>query len=145
MTGLVLLCETAPVFHRHHSAESVATRIDHLMAAVFIPDERDRIEQLTAHLAPDFVYVSPGAVVDGAQGLSDAFSRYRHDAWRHASLRRTSAVDVHHGHFRYSWERFENGAVAMEGWSFGWVDAEGRIERIVAFDGLTPGQYADNQ
>ena len=128
------------MFHHHHRAESVAERIDHLMIAVFIPDDRERVEKIAQELAPDFVYVSPRAVVDGAEGLSDAFARYRHEAWRHTALRRTSAVDVHHGHFRYSWEREEAGEIAMEGWSFGWVDAGGRIARIVSFDGLVPGQ-----
>jgi hypothetical protein len=133
------------MFHRHHSPESVAARIDRLMAGVFILDERERLAQLAESLSSDFVYVSPGAVVDGAQGLSDAFSRYRHEEWRHTSLRRTSVVEVHHGHFRYTWERVERGAIAMEGWSFGWMDAEGRVARIVSFDGLTPGQYSAHE
>jgi hypothetical protein len=143
--GGVLLCETADVFRRNHTSESVATRIDHLMAAVFVSDDEDRLERLSAHVATDFVYISPAAVVDGAQGLSDAFSRYRHDEWRHTTLRRTSDVDLHHAHFRYSWERFENGARAMEGCSFGWTNGEGRIACIVAFDGLLPGQMAHNE
>lgn len=112
------------------------------MIAVFIGDERDRIDKLSAHLAPDFVYISPGAVVEGAQGLSDAFSHYRHDEWLHTVLRRTSAVDVHHAQFRYAWEREEGGQITMEGWSFGWMNAEGKISRIVSFDGLIPGQYS---
>jgi hypothetical protein len=127
------------VLRHHHHPDSVAERIDGLMAGVFVADDRVRIERLSEHLAPGFVYISPGAVVDGADGLSDAFSHYRHDSWLHASLRRTSAVDVHHGHFRYSWERTEGGKVAMEGWSFGWLDAQGKIARIVSFDGLVPG------
>jgi hypothetical protein len=127
------------VFGHHHRAEAVAERIDHLMAAVFVADDRERLEQLRDHLAPDFVYVSPGGVFDGAEGLSEAFSHYRHDAWRHTALRRTSAVDAHHGQFRYSWARSEQGAVTMEGWSFGQLDDEGMIRRIVAFDGLIPG------
>jgi hypothetical protein len=127
------------VFGHHHRSEAIAERIDHLMAAVFLPDDRERLEQLRAHLSPDFVYISPGAVFDGAEGLSEAFSHYRHDAWRHAALRRTSAVDVHHGQFRYSWARSEQGAVTMEGWSFGQLGDDGLIQRIVAFDGLVPG------
>jgi hypothetical protein len=145
VTDVAFLCETADVFRRHHSPESVAECIDHLMAAVFIRDDQERMERLILHVAPEFVYISPRAVVDGAQGLSDAFSRYRHDDWRHTSLHRTSDVDVHHAHFRYSWERMENGASAMEGWSFGWMIADGRVARIVAFDGLIPGQHADNE
>jgi hypothetical protein len=128
------------VFRHHHHPETLAERIDELMAAVFITDDGERLARLAVHLAPDFVYISPAAVVDGPEGLSDAFSHYRHDAWRHTSLRRTSAVDVHHAHFRYSWERQESGKTAMEGWSFGWMDPQGLIEQIVSFDGLVPGQ-----
>jgi hypothetical protein len=132
-------CETSDVL-RHHHPDSVAERIDDIMAAVFMTDDRKRLERLAENVTADFVYISPGAVVDGAQGLSDAFSHFRHDSWRHTELHRTSVVDVHHAHFRYSWERCEAGETTMEGWSFGWMEDRGRIARIVSFDGLVPGQ-----
>ena len=131
------------MFGRDHHAEAVAQRIDHIMEAVFVADEQDRLERLAAHLAPDFVYVSPEAVFDGAEGLSEAFARYRHESWRAARLRRTSALEMHHGYFRFTWERLEGAAVAMEGWSFGSVDDSGVIDRVVAFEGLVPGGDAD--
>jgi len=136
-------CQTAGVFGRDHHAEAVAQRIDHLMEAVFVADDRDRLARLAEHLAPDFVYVSPEAVFDGAEGLSDAFARYRRESWRGARLRRTSELEMHHGYFRYSWERVESGAVVMEGWSFGSVDDTGAIDRVVAFEGLVPGAQAE--
>ncbi len=77
-------------------------------------------------------------MVEGAEGLSEAFSRFRQDEQLPATLRRTSAVDIHHAHFRYSWERAEGDEIAMEGWSFGWMDASGLVSRIVSFDGLVP-------
>lgn len=132
------------MFHHHHP-DSVAERIDALMAAVFVADDRDRIEQLQANLAPGFVYISPSAVVDGPDGLSDAFSHSRNDRRLDATLSRTSAVDVHHGYFRYSWQREEGGKVAMEGWSFGWLDADGKVARIVSFEGLVPGSVRSPQ
>ena len=136
-------CQTAGVFGRDHHAEAVAQRIDHLMEAVFVADDRDRLARLAEHLAPDFVYVSPEAVFDGAEGLSDAFARYRRESWRGTRLRRTSELEMHHGYFRYSWERVESGAVVMEGWSFGSVDDTGAIDRVVAFEGLVPGAQAE--
>ena len=136
MTPASLLCETAGVFHRHHQPLDVAHRIDHVMAAVFIRDEHERMERLEEHLSYDFVYISPAVVVDGPLGLSDAFVRFRHDDWRYASLRRTSIVDVHHAYFRYTWERIENGAPAKEGWSFGTLNNDGLLSRVVSFDGL---------
>jgi hypothetical protein len=127
------------MFRRHHDPETLADRIDGLMVAVFIEDDRERLEKLAENLAPDFVYISPQTVVEGPEGLSEAFMRFRHDGPHSTTLRRTSAVDVHHAHFRYSWERTEHGQIAMEGWSFGWMNAAGLISRIVAFNGLVPG------
>jgi hypothetical protein len=126
------------MFRRHHSEDPLADRIDELMAAVFIDNDRERLEKLAEHLAPDLAYISPQSVVEGAKGLSEAFSRFRQDEQLPAILRRTSAVDVHDAHFRYSWERAEGHEIAMEGWSFGWMDASGLVSRIVSFDGLVP-------
>ena len=74
---------------------------------------------LSAARGTDLVYVSPEAVFEGPQGLSDAFGRYRNEAWWQTGLRRTSPIDLHHGYFRFTWERVERGATVMEGWSFG--------------------------
>ena len=59
------------------------------MIAVFMTDDRERSLNWPQHLAPDFVYISPSAVVEGAEGLSDAFSHYRQDTRRRTTLRRT--------------------------------------------------------
>jgi hypothetical protein len=130
-------CETAPV-PRHRQFATLSDRIDQLMLDVCVSDERERIPRLEEHLAPDFVFVSPTAVLEGAQGLSDAYSTYRHDGWLQVVLRRTSEVDVHHAHFRFAWERLEHGKTATWGWSFGWVDAAGKISRIVSFNDPVP-------
>jgi hypothetical protein len=128
------------MFRHHHSPDTLADRIDDLMAAVFISEQDERLEKLAEHLAPDFVYISPQTVVDGVEGFSEAFQRFRHDPPRPTTLRRTSAVDGHHAHFRYSWARAEGDDAAREGWSFGWTDSAGLIARIVSFDGLVPGE-----
>ena len=47
------------MFRRHHTEDPLADRIDDLMAAVFIDNDRERLEKLAEHLAPDFVYISP--------------------------------------------------------------------------------------
>lgn len=127
------------MFGQDHSAEDVAARIDHLMEAVFREDEDGRLERLARHVAPDFVYVSPEAVFEGPAGLSDAFAPYRRADRHPAALRRTSGVDLHHGYFRFTWQRMERGVTAMEGWSFGSLDETGAIVRVVAFEGLVPG------
>lgn len=108
------------------------------MAAVFIDNDRERLDKLAEHLAPDFVSISPQTLVEGAEGLSEAFRRFRQDEQLPAALRGTSVVEVHHAHFRYSWERAERDEIAIEGWSFGWMDASGLVSRILSFDRLVP-------
>jgi hypothetical protein len=127
------------VFRRDHRTEDVSQRIDHLMAAVFVPDETERVARLAEHLANDFVYVGPDGVFDGASGLSEAFTPYRRAGGRAAALRRTSPVETHHGYFRFSWEQVEDGVTAMEGWAFGSLDQHGEIRRVIVFEGLVPG------
>ena len=115
-------------------------RIDHLMTSVLLADDEARLEALAAHLAPDVVYVSPWAVVDGPRGVGEAFERLRRPDRQPASLHRTSAVDSHHHYFRFTWERVERGTIVMSGWIFGSLDESEAIDRIVAFEGLEPGQ-----
>jgi hypothetical protein len=124
------------MFHRHKDSIDLTHRIDYVMAGILISDEHERMEVLERHLTFDFVFVAPQVVVDGPLGLSDAFVPYRHDDWRHISVRRTSSIDQHHAFFRYTWERIENGAVSMEGVCFGTLNDQGLISRLVSFDGL---------
>jgi hypothetical protein len=132
-------CETASVFRHDHRGEDVGERIDNLMAAVIVPDDAERRARLAEHVAPDFVYVGPDGVFDGADGLGDAFAAYRRHG-RRTTLRRTSAVEIHHGYFRFSWQRLQDGARAVEGWGFGALDDHGAIRRVVVFEGLAPGR-----
>lgn len=108
------------------------------MAAVFVRDDGERMDQLSPHLGQNFVFVTPSAVFDAAEGLGEAFARYRHDEWLGTALRRTSPVETHHGFFRFSWQRVERGSVAMDGWGFGQVDEAGLLMRLVTFDGMVP-------
>jgi hypothetical protein len=127
------------MFRHDHHAEDITARIDHLMVAVFVPGDSERIAGLAEHLASDFVYVGPEGVYDGAAGLSEAFVAYRRPGMA-TTLRRTSPVEVHHGYFRFTWQRLEDGVSAMEGWAFGSFDERGDIRRIVVFEGLAPSR-----
>jgi hypothetical protein len=128
------------MFRRNHRAEVLAVRIDHLMTSIVLADAETRLDAVRTHVAPDVVYVSPRAVFDGPEGLSEAFERLRRSDRQPASLRRTSAVDSHHHYFRFTWERVERSAVVMSGWIFGTLDESGAIDRFVAFEGLEPGE-----
>jgi hypothetical protein len=130
------------MFRRDPPAEDLAARVDHLMVDALAADEDEGLDGLRARLSPDFVYVGPDAVFDGADGLSEAFARYRHDRGLAAVVRRTSPVDQHHGWFRFTWARMERGRTAVEGWAIGSLDDAGAIRRLVVFEGLVPGQRA---
>lgn len=55
------------------------------------------------------------------------------------SFRRTSAIDAHHEHFRYSWEFVApDGSVALSGLDVGELAGDGSIARITGFFGDLP-------
>ena len=56
------------MFGHGHENEEIAERIDHLMVAVFVTDDDERMDILTRHVAPDLVYVTPEAVFEGPPG-----------------------------------------------------------------------------
>jgi hypothetical protein len=126
------------VLRHHHHPDTVADRVDKIMVAVFLTGDRERAQRLAEHVTVDFVYVSPDAVYDGVGGLGDAFSHYRQDV-HPSALQRTTDVDIHHAYFRYAWRRTREGQTTMEGWSFGMLNEEGKITRVVSFNGLSPG------
>jgi hypothetical protein len=81
----------------HDAPTDLTARVDHLMIDVLVEDERQRLVGLRACRSPDFVYVRPDGVLDGADRLCKTFARYRHDRSLASSARRTSPVDRHHG------------------------------------------------
>jgi hypothetical protein len=99
------------VFGHGRRAEEIDERIDHLLAAVFVADDADR--------------------------LSEAFALFR----------REPSVADHPAPARGGppWARpllvgpDRARVTAAEGWSFGSLDADGSIFRVVTFEGLVPG------
>jgi hypothetical protein len=57
------------MFRHEAPDDDLAARVDQLMVDVLVDDERERLDGLRARLSPDFVYVGPDAVFDGAEGL----------------------------------------------------------------------------
>lgn len=103
--------------------------IDELMASPAVTDVAGRAEHIRALVTPDFIFVDPEFVAAGAKGAADAFG------WHRATgeVVRTSAVEVNHGNFFYSWARRDDGEIVAEGYDFGSADRAGRIRRIVSF------------
>jgi hypothetical protein len=127
------LRDCSDVGHHHH-AEDISVRIDHLMAAVFVTGDEERMERLARHVEPDFVYVSPEAVFEG-QELGEAFARFRHDdRWNPACAAparwtSTTGVSASPG------SGWSGDVTAMEGCSFG-CRRGGGMRRVGA---LVPG------
>lgn len=61
-----------------------------------------------------------------------------------ATLRRTSAIDIHHDQARYAWElSAQDGTIVVSAVDVARLSADGRIEHVAAFFGdLSPEEVA---
>jgi hypothetical protein len=116
----------------------VAETIDALMSSFSIASADERLAKIRALVADDFVFVNPGFVTVGPGALSDAFGEFMAFLDNAVTIARTSEVELHHDHFRYSWVRYRGDQIEMEGCDFGWIDNAGELRRLVVFDHLVP-------
>ena len=121
-----------------HWAVQVSETIDALMAAATIEGEDERLAKIRGLVASDFIFVNPGYMTEGPEALSAAFGRLMAFLDSAVTVVRTCEVDFHHDHFRYTWARYDDDQIAMEGYDFGWVDDTGRLKRLVVFDHVLP-------
>ncbi len=109
--------------------------VDRYLAALNEPDADTRRRLISEAWAPDGGMTDPpltGQGHDGIAALGDAL----HGGYAGHSFRRTSAVDEHHGHYRFSWALVgPDGAVAVTGMDTGAVAEDGRIGQVVGFFG----------
>ena len=118
----------------------IADTIDALMSSFSIARAEERLASIRALVASDFVFVNPGFMAEGPEELSAAFGELMAFLDNGVTLARTSEVELHHDHFRYSWARYRGGQIEMEGCDFGWVGNSGELKRLVVFDHLGPRQ-----
>jgi hypothetical protein len=116
----------------------IAETIDALMSCFSITTEEERLADIRNLVASDFVFVNPGFVAEGPEELSAAFGEFMTFLDHGVTITRTSEVEIHHEHFRYSWARSRGSQVEMEGCDFGWVNNAGELKRLVVFDHLGP-------
>ena len=116
----------------------IAQTIDALMSTFSITRAEERLASIRSLVASDFVFVNPGFVADGPEELSAAFGEFMAFLDNGVRIARTSEVEIHHDHFRYSWARYRGGVIEMEGCDFGWVGNAGELKRLVVFDHLGP-------
>jgi hypothetical protein len=108
---------------------------DAVLAAWNEPDPGRRAELIASIWASDGRLVDPPMAAEGHQAISDMAAALQQQFAGH-HFRRTSAVDGHHGHFRYAWELIApDASVALTGTDVGEVGDDGRLRRITGFFG----------
>ena len=93
-------------------------------------------EKLLAEVwAPNGVYVHGQGEIKGRQKLAEYMGLVE-QLMPSQRIREISKVESHHGTFRYAWRSvMPDGPLVDEGTGFGEVDKNGRIRRLVVFDG----------
>lgn len=112
--------------------------IDAYMAAWNEPNEARRDALLRQCWAEDGVYTDPGVYLVGATALSARIEQKQRER-PDARLVLLSAVDAHHGRFRFHWRLINaNGGPGPKSVDFGQFGADGRIALMVGFFGPPP-------
>jgi len=113
----------------------VATTIDTYLAAYNEADPGTRLALVTESFAPGGRLIDPPLDGDGHAGISAMMGAVQQQFPAHA-FRRITAVDEHHGYFRYGWDLVApNGAVVLAGTDVGELDGNGRLLRVTGFFG----------
>jgi hypothetical protein len=94
----------------------------------------------------DQVWSADGRLIDppldasGRAEISD-MAQSLHAQFPDHYFRRSSAIDEHHGHFRFAWELVSSdGTVALTGLDVGELAPDGTIARITGFFGDLPSE-----
>lgn len=123
------------------TAELAAT-VDAHLAGYGEPDPVRRRELLDAAWAVDGVLLDPPLDAVGPEGIAAIVDAVLAHYPGH-TFRRTSELDVHHGHGRYAWELVTpDGDVALAGLDVATFDDDGRLTRVVGFFGEPPARAA---
>lgn len=114
------------------------TTVDTYLAAWSEPDDARRAAMIGAAWAVDGRLVDPPLVGEDHDGISEMAKTMQAHYPGH-TFRRTSGIDAHHEHLRFSWALVgPDGAVALTGIDVGDVTGEGRLQRITGFFGDLP-------
>ena len=101
-------------------------------------DDAKRRALLEQSFADDATYTDPQSHAEGREELSALIGGFQSQV-NGAMIAATSAVDVHHEKFRFTWAmRAADGSTMMEGIDFGEFAPDGRIKKIVGFFGPAP-------
>lgn len=113
--------------------------IDGYLKAYGEPDATRREALIAAVWAEDGQLIDPPQAGEGHDGISAMAAGLQAQFAGH-TFRRTSAVDAHHDHARYSWELVgPDGTVAVAGLDVADLAPDGRLRRVVGFMGELEG------
>ena len=116
----------------------LATTVDTYLAAWSEPDDVRRIAMIKDVWAVDGRLIDPPLVGEDHDGISEMAKTMQEHFPGH-TFRRTSGIDTHHEHLRFSWELVgPDGAVALAGVDVGDLADDGRLQRITGFFGDLP-------
>jgi hypothetical protein len=118
--------------------ETVSSLIDNYLAAYCEPDRVRRSSLVRRVFADDARLIDPPLTAQGhtqieaqAETLLTQFVGHR--------FRRSSGIDVHNGHARYSWQLVDaDGKVRLEGQDMAQIDDHGLLSKVVGFFGPLP-------
>jgi hypothetical protein len=120
----------------------VTATIDTYLSAWNEKDPARRKDLIGRVWAPDGRLTDPPLAAEGHSGISDMAAALQAQFPGHR-FRRASGVDMHHEYLRFRWELVSpEGAVALTGFDFGELNADGRLRRIAGFFGDLPQETA---
>src|SRR4051812_44031709 len=109
--------------------------VDRYLAALNEPDAVRRRRLIEQAWTPHGSLTDPPLVGEGHDGLAavgDAF----HEHYAGHRFERTSAVDEHHGRYRFAWALLgPDGSTAVTGLDTGILAGDGRVGDVVGFFG----------
>ena len=117
------------------SLTDLTATVDAYLGAWTEPDAARRRGLVERAWADDGELIDPPLAAAGHEAISDMAATMQSQFPGH-TFHRVSAVDEHHGHFRFAWTLVApDGSVTLVGTDVGEVSADGTLQRITGFFG----------
>jgi len=114
------------------------TTVDTYLAAWTEPDDARRAAMIERAWAVDGRLIDPPLVGEDHDGISD-MAKTMQSLYPGHTFRRTSGIDAHHEHLRFSWDLVgPEGTAVLAGVDVGDISEDGRLQRITGFFGDLP-------